>query len=325
MRVSGTSLVVICLLVALDTPGRGEDAPPRVETALVKGARFTMGTPIKDKSDPKYHRDEAPLKVSVKDFRIGKYPVTAGQMCAFLNSPEAKKHDRRTLYHHEDLGPYAYSTIRLTDDGRFVPRKGAARAPANQVTWKGAVLFCEWLSRKSDKKYRLPSEAEWEYAARGKGLRTWPWGDKPPTKKHGPRFDPGAWLNSRDLAERIRKEEPTWPTTPVGTHPANATPEGVHDMMAYLIGEWCANKYVARPTAEELTDARADLTDLKSERVVRGPLGRKHSRPPPLPLMEWPSHGGRTWTRAHAHPITAPRQAAWYGFRVVEELDGTRE
>jgi formylglycine-generating enzyme required for sulfatase activity len=294
------------------------DSPIRVETVLIEGGQFTMGTPIQNERDAEYHDDEAPLAVEIQRFRLGKYPVTAEQVCLFLNSPAAKRHERETLYNHRDLGGYAYSTVELTGDDQYVPRKNAARAPANQVTWKGAVLFCAWLGGETGREYRLPSEAEWELAARGKALRRWPWGEEAPGPKHGPRYSTEELLNSQQLADRMRQGRPTWPTTPVGSHPANATPEGIHDMLGYVIGEWCADKYAARRSTEVVSANESDLADMKSDRVVRGYFHRPNSRPPLLPLGEWPQHGGRAWTRAHAHPLDAVQQAARYGFRVAE-------
>jgi formylglycine-generating enzyme required for sulfatase activity len=190
-----------------------------------------------------------------------------------------------------------------------VPRKGAANAPANQVTWKGAVLFCQWLSGETGKKYRLPSEAEWEFAARGKELRRWPWGDKPPSEKFGERYDDQQLHNSADLARLASNNERTWSTTAVGTHPLNATPEGVHDMLAYIIGEWCANKFVDEPSATQATSTDTDLDDLTTVRVVRGYYHR-HLEGPLWNVVR--THGGRPWTRMAFHPIGAAESAARY-------------
>ncbi len=63
-------------------------------------------------------------------------------------------------------------------DGRFGPESGFADHPAPESTWRGAVAFCAWRGA------RLPTEAEWEAAARGKEGRTYPWGEAPPTPEH---------------------------------------------------------------------------------------------------------------------------------------------
>jgi formylglycine-generating enzyme required for sulfatase activity len=307
MRVTIVSPYVVLALVVFRCAAATADGSLSVETVLIEGAKFKMGTPLRYQQSPKYHDDERPLDVTIDDFRIGKYPITAEQMCVFLNSPAAARHDRMTLYNHRDIGDYTYSTIALSEDGKYVPRKNAVKAPANQVTWKGAVLFCQWLSAETGRKYRLPAEAEWELAARGKELRKWPWGDEQPSEKYGERYD-------ADKLHRL-----TWTTTPVGSHPANATPDGVHDLLGYIIGEWCANKYVAHPTAEQVTKPEIDFADMASDRVVRGYFHRPYSWG--LPLTSTPLHPGRTWTRMHVHPINAVKYAARHGFRVVEEID----
>ena len=121
---------------------------PRFETVLIKGATFTMGTPIRNKRDPKYHDDEAPLEVTVEDFRISKYPITAEQMCAFLNSPAATKYDRESLYYHHDLGLsrddlVPFSTITMTVDGQYVPRKGACQGTRESSDLEGCGLVLQ--------------------------------------------------------------------------------------------------------------------------------------------------------------------------------------
>jgi formylglycine-generating enzyme required for sulfatase activity len=242
-------------------------------------------------------------------------------MCQFLNSAEASAEKKELLYNHDDIGDYTYSTIELTEGGTYRPRRKAAKAPANQVTWKGAAMYCQWLSEKTGNTYRLPTEAEWELAARGKELRPWPWGRKSPTADMGARFDHSAAPNSAELADRQRKGEPTWEVVAVGSRPANATPEGVHDLLGYIIGEWCANRYVEHPSARQVIDTRMDLNDLASDRVVRGYYHRPHSRRPLNPLGNWPQHGGRTWTRFHAHPIDAVKHAARFGFRVAQDVE----
>lgn len=318
MRADVVFALSACLFTGSLLHASANDESRLPEMALIQGATFTMGTPIKNTRNPKYHSDEAPLKVTVKPFKLGKYPITAEQMCEFLNSPAARELERDSLYNHANLGEYAYSTITFKD-GEYVPRLGAARSPANQVTWKGAVLYCRWLSEQSGQAFRLPTEAEWELAARGRALRTWPWGNEPPDASIGDRYDDDASLNAKDLADRMAAGMPTWSTTAVGSHPRNSTPDGVQDMLAYVIGEWCANKYMARPTADQMVDSEIDLNDLATARVVRGYYHRAYSRGF-LPLTETPRHGGRTWTRVGRHPIDAVKHAARYGFRVAQDV-----
>ena len=315
LTIDTSALVALCLLAVPclgappDKPAPPDQPVPQIETVPIRGATFTMGTPL-EKGAPGYYADEAPVRVRVKSFRIGKFPVTAAEMCAFLNSEQARRYDRRTLYNHEDIRECQSSTITVTDDGKYVPRKNAERSPASQVPWKGAVLFCRWLSEQTGKEYRLPSEAEWELGAGGAEKRPWPWGDADPGPQHGERYSGLTGLS--------------WSTVAVGSHPANATPEGVHDLLACYSGEWCANKYRKNLTRIQATDTRADLNDLNSRRVVRGGSRRYYRRRGFLIRLSpysWRISRGQPWTRIGHDPIKAPYRSAAYGFRVVEVVD----
>ncbi len=292
---------------------------PQVELVMIPGATFVAGTPILEVSDKHYHAEEGRVTVMVPPFSIGKFPVTAAQFALFLNSVDTNLHPTETLYNHHDFigvgsgKRLKYSTIEFAD-GKFQPRARAADAPANLVTWKGAVIYCQWLSEKSNEKYRLPSEAEWELAAGGPAKRPWPWGNAEPAPNPGERYDYSA-----------RKYD--WSTNAVGSYAANTTPEGVRDMLGFRIGEWCAEKYFAEPKAQDLLDGNMDLTDLQTPRAVRGVWSKMDSRDTTPKILQaigfWEtprhSHLGRPWTRSQAHPITEVTQKAAYGFRVVRE------
>ena len=301
--------LILCALTAISMLPQGLLAEPdsadrepalstfAPETVFIKGGRFHMGTEISDKDSAEYHAEEAGWEVEVRDFRIGKYPVTAGQFCAFLNSPEVADENKEDLYYAGRLGDYWYSTIR-NDGGTYFAQK--PDWPANQVTWYGAYRFCKWLGDGTGRKFRLPTEAEWEFAARGVEERTWPWGEEAPDKSMGPRW--GA------------------PMAGVGSYLANATPDGVFDMLAYITGEWCVNVYPDIMDEDKINDPAPKGDLKKSHRAIRGIYHKKLTKIPwwQEMFMVGGYHEGRTWTRTFAQSIEAPRQAAWYGFRVVE-------
>jgi len=105
------------------------------------------------------------------------------------------------------------------------PRLSHPEQPVVGVTWAEAVLFCEWLTRASGHVHRLPTEAEWERAARGgRESARYPWGDEPPARWFGNRPGP-------------------LPAPPhVGQGPANGF--GLTDL-AGVVHEWCRDWYAA--------------------------------------------------------------------------------
>ncbi len=127
------------------------------------------------------------------------------------------------------------------------PRFGGSNQPAAGVSWHLAQGFCAWLSAALAVSLRLPSEGEWELAARGGDGRRYPWGDRRLR-------DRAAAKEDHDLRR--------WPyTVPVGCYPAGASPVGALDM-AGNIWEWNSDLW----TADEADSGRRDHT----ARVLRG-------------------------------------------------------
>jgi iron(II)-dependent oxidoreductase len=146
--------------------------------------------------------------------------------------------------------PDARTLVALNDDesrigvrnGRFFVQAGFERHPVNEVTWNGARRYCAWRGA------RLPTEAEWEAAARGREGRRYPWGSAPPDA-------------NRAVFGRRSNE-----TGAAGERAAGATPEGVHDL-AGNVAEWTSSLY--RPYPYRAEDDREDA-DAPGERVTRG-------------------------------------------------------
>ena len=149
----------------------------------------------------------------------------------------------------------------------FAQRENAA---VSQVTWNDAVAFCNWLSEKEDRPvsyrrdrkngwvlvpeargYRLPTEAEWEYAARAGTTTRFYFGDDPR------QLGEHAWYGSKSGSTPVRE---------VGTKPAN--PFGLHDMHGN-IGEWCQDFYELKSYPRHFVTSRPD-PDPRLRRAVRG-------------------------------------------------------
>jgi formylglycine-generating enzyme required for sulfatase activity len=116
------------------------------------------------------------------------------------------------------------------------------------TTWFEAQAYCKWISRVTDKHYRLPTEVEWEAATGGSG-QTYPWGNEPQIAK----------LNI--LPSRVLR------TTPVGVYPAGISVFGVYDLLGN-VWEWTSSSKFPYPYAKE--DGREKLFLSDSRRVVRG-------------------------------------------------------
>jgi formylglycine-generating enzyme required for sulfatase activity len=113
----------------------------KLEMVIIPGGSFMMGSPEAEEGS---HNDERPQhEVTIKPFCLGKYQVTQAQWQAVTKLPQVNR----------ELNP---------DPSRF---KGANR-PVERVSWDDAVEFCSRLSNHTKRPYRLPSEAEWEYACR---------------------------------------------------------------------------------------------------------------------------------------------------------------
>ena len=203
--------------------------------------------------------------VTLRAFAIDQTEVTNAQFTEFLNALElevqadfpysgAKRHHFSEASWPEllEMGiqAYLYPLIGLDDDQvrievrnkRFVAAKGFENHPVAESTWRGARDYCAWRGA------RLPSEVEWEAAARGREGRTYPWGNPMPDK---------------DL---VYAGYPSGVTAPVGSRPGGATPEGVLDMAGSL-AEWTASLFKPYPYRND--DGREDQTS-SGERVTRG-------------------------------------------------------
>ncbi|MBO3705217.1 MAG: SUMF1/EgtB/PvdO family nonheme iron enzyme [Candidatus Accumulibacter sp.] len=135
------------------------------------------------------------------------------------------------------------------------PQYNSALQPVVGICWHEARAYCTWLSAQSRQIWRLPSEAEWEAAARGRERRRYAWGDE---------FEVGR-CNSFETHVRA--------TTPIGVFPAGDTPEGLADVSGNVF-EWTSSAFHPYPYAP---DDRREGANADVRRVIRGGSCSTHS------------------------------------------------
>ena len=199
------------------------------ELVHVPAGPFTMGSADIDDANPVH-------TIDLPEYWIGKYPVTNEEYARFVRAT-----GHPAPYVSESWAqPYNWQGNN--------PPKGREKHPVVLVSWHDAVAYCRWLSEMTGKLYRLPTEAEWEKAARGTDGREYPWG------------------NQWDARRANTSEGDAGSTTPVGQYPQGASPYGALDM-AGNVWEWCSSLY--QPYPYQADDGREDPSASDS-RVLRG-------------------------------------------------------
>jgi formylglycine-generating enzyme required for sulfatase activity len=248
------------------------------EAVLIPAGDFLMGG-----SDSDAESDEQPVHtVYVDTFYIDKYEVTNAQYKKFVDANPQWQKDNIPRYLHN--GNY----LKFWTGNTYHPSK--ANHPVVYVSWYAALAYAKWASK------RLPTEAEWEKAARG-GVagRKYPWGNLIDSTK-------------ANYGRAVGK------TTPVGTYPANDY--GLYDMVGNVM-EWCLDAYETdyysrssfrNPIAgDSLTDLTDNFHDVTSLRVLRS--GYWYNSPMHVRIAD----------RYRASPDDASRG---YGFRCAASATG---
>ncbi len=185
-----------------------------LEMVYIPGGTFMMGSP-----EGEGCQEEKPQhEVTVSSFFMGKYPVTQAQWRAIAKDASAAS--GAIVGVARDLDP---------EPSRF---KGNDRRPVECVSWYDAVEFCQRLSTKTGRNYRLPSEAEWEYACRAGTTTPFHFGETITTNLAN--YDGNYTYGSGSKGKYRQK------TTPVGQFSPNAF--GLYDMHGNVF-EWCADTW----------------------------------------------------------------------------------
>jgi formylglycine-generating enzyme required for sulfatase activity len=171
------------------------------------------------------------------DYYISRYPVTYAQYRVFVEDRDGYSNDRW----------WSGLAVRQTEPAQQEFRFG--NHPRENVSWYDAMAYCRWLSAILKYEIRLPTDLEWEKAARGADGRRYPWGDE---------YVSG-YANVNEILDGDG-EFVMLQTTPVGVYPQGVSPCGAFDMSGN-VWEWCLNVY-DDPTTPALDDV--------SPRTLRG-------------------------------------------------------
>lgn len=226
-----------------------------IEFKAIPAGTFIMGSPY---DEPWRHQDETQHQVSLSAFSLCKYEITNAQYAAFLNAKSIGS-DGKYAAGAFSAQPLIYESSDSCDwglhytNGQWIPVSGFENNPVINVTWYGATEFATYIGGK------LPTEAQWEYAARGNTINE---------------FNTGFCLSDAQANYNW-----TYPLTgcsntnyispgktqAVGTYPGNAF--GLHDMHGNVC-EWCSDWYDCDYSTSAQTNPTGATTG--SWRVLRG-------------------------------------------------------
>jgi formylglycine-generating enzyme required for sulfatase activity len=256
--------------------------------ALIPSGEFVMGSDTGEEDERPAHR------VHVDEFLMSVHPVTNADYARFVRAtgrrpPDIHElplvvtvggHDRERQF-RDTAAPYVWV--------QGQPPTDRVLHPVTLVRWDDAAAYCAWLSSESGRRLRLPTEAEWEKAARG-GLEDgrYPWGDRLERSLANFLADPA--LRSRHG------------TSPSGTYPPNGY--GLHDM-AGNVWEWVQDWYDPQYYASSPFDNPGG-PETGQMRVLRG--------------GSWLSADVRMLACSHRHKVPPDTYSYGIGFRIVCEV-----
>ena len=237
---------------------------------VIPTGAFLMGSPD---SEPGHRSSEEPQReVRIgAGFALGRDDVTVAEFRAFAGDAD----------YQTDAEKLGSSSVYDEESGRMIERRGASwrddflgekavdDLPAINVSWNDAQAYVQWLSTRTGKKYRLPSEAEFEYALRAGTTTRYPWGDGNPTRVYGNLTGDGdrsPHLHRTWAKSFPRYNDGFWGPSPTGSFEANKF--GVRDIdgnISIWIEDCWHENYTRAPA-----DSRAWVNPGCAEHVVRG-------------------------------------------------------
>jgi formylglycine-generating enzyme required for sulfatase activity len=236
---------------------------------VIPTGSFTMGSPANEAGHRASEEPQREVKIDT-GFALGRDTVSVGQFRAFVDDSgyvtDAEKAGTSSVYDEQTGRIIDRRGINWRDD--YVGDNAADALPVIHVSWNDANAYAQWLSARTGKHYRLPSEAEFEYALRAGSSTRFPWGDGNPRKIYenvtGTELSPRL---KRSWAKAFpRYDDHYWGPAPDGSFPANKF--GLHDMDGN-VSEWVADCWHENYTRAP-ADSRAWMNPGCVAHVVRG-------------------------------------------------------
>ena len=290
---------------AADANAPFRDCPDCPEMQRVPAGTFVMGTPGAPSRADTRAESQATVVRLTRPFAMGRMEVTRREFRAFLTDSAYEQKGDCVIWDDEQS---RFSIDHPAESVEAPDADVSDDQPATCISWHDARAYAQWLAKKTGKPYRLPSEAEWEYAARAGSVAEWPWGEQA--------SDGCDFANVYDLTGRehyplgwdpVRCRDGYAGLAPVGALRPNAF--GLYDLIGN-VAEWVddcyTDSYVGRPK-----DGRSWFWNGGCRRhVVRG---GSWASPPSLARS------------AYRLPTDSTFRAQTLGLRVALDLEGRGE
>jgi formylglycine-generating enzyme required for sulfatase activity len=218
-----------------ETLASGGSAP---EMVVIPAGRFAMGS---REDEPRRRKNEGPQHeiTFTRGFALARTEITVAQFRAFVDATgyrtSAERRGRSTIYDERTGGMAERDSVDWRQD--HAGRTAATNLPVVHVSWEDAKAYADWLSRETGAAYRLPSEAEFEYALRAGSTTAFPWGDdRPPRVLANLTGDGDRSATRREWGDAFRRyRDGFWGAAPVRSFDPNEF--GVHDIDGN-VSEW---------------------------------------------------------------------------------------